>query len=116
MQISVKEIARNRIFDDLSFEQIGKKLGVSKQYLSFVCKKKKNQPEIIHRQLFLEFEKNKDNYEIHERIRIKRKLLGLTQDNLAKEVGTFGPVVVRIEKGSLKNSIFIKRMADYLEV
>ena len=98
MQITIKEIERLRVFDNLSFAAIGKQLGVTKQYLSFICKKKKNQPEIVNRQLFLEFQQIKDNYPVHERIRIKRKLLGLTQGEVAKEVGTFGPVVVRIEK------------------
>ncbi len=116
MQITIKEIERLRVFDNLSFAAIGKQLGVTKQYLSFICKKKKNQPEIVNRQLFLEFQQIKDNYPVHERIRIKRKLLGLTQGEVAKEVGTFGPVVVRIEKGQLRSSMFIKRLQDYLEV
>ena len=116
MQISVKDIARARAFDNLSYAAIGKQLGVTKQYLSFICKKKKNQPEIVNRQLFLEFQQVKDEYPVHERIRIKRKLLGLTQSEVAKEVGTFSPVVVRIEKGQLRNSMFIKRLQDYLDV
>jgi transcriptional regulator with XRE-family HTH domain len=116
MQITVKEIERLRVFDNLSFAAIGKQLGVTKQYLSFICKKKKNQPEIVNRQLFLEFDQLKNNYPVHERIRIKRRLLGLTQGEVAKEVGTFGPVVVRIEKGQLRSSMFIKRLHDYLEV
>ena len=116
MQITIKEIERLRVFDNLSFAAIGKQLGVTKQYLSFICKKKKNQPEIVNRQLFLEFQQIKDNYPVHERIRIKRKLLGLTQGEVAKEVGTFGPVVVRIEKGQLRSSMFLKRLQVYLEV
>jgi hypothetical protein len=35
---------------------------------------------------------------------------------VAKQIGTFGPVVTRIEKGKLTNSIFIQRMVDYLDV
>ena len=116
MQISVKDISRARVFDNLSYVAIGKQLGVTKQYLSFICKKKKNQPEIVNRQLFLEFQQAKSEYPAHERIRIKRKLLGLTQSEVAKEVGTFSPVVVRIEKGKLRNSMFIKRLQDYLDV
>jgi len=116
MQIVIKDIARARLFDNLSYAEIGRQLGVTKQYLSFICKKKKNQPEIVNRQLFMEFEETKNEYQPHEKIRIKRKLLGLTQGEVAKEVGTFSPVVVRIEKGYLRNSMFIKRLQDYLDV
>tara|TARA_Y100000590_G_C15524358_1_gene940647 strand:+ start:435 stop:791 length:357 start_codon:yes stop_codon:yes gene_type:complete len=116
MQNVVKEVARARYFDDQSFAQIGSKLGVTKQYLSFLCKKRKNQPEIVTRQLMLEFEKTKANYDKPRQLRIKRRLLGLTQAQVAKQIGTFGPVVTRIEKGQLTNSIFIQRMADYLDV
>ena len=116
MKTTILEIEKQRIFDNMSYREIGEKLGVTKQYLSFICKKKKNQPEIVNRQLFLEFQQVKDEYPVHERIRIKRKLLGLTQSEVAKEVGTFSPVVVRIEKGQLRNSMFIKRLQDYLEV
>ena len=56
MQIVIKDIARARLFDNLSYAEIGRQLGVTKQYLSFICKKKKNQPEIVNRQLFIEFE------------------------------------------------------------
>mgnify|MGYP003624609970 CR=1 FL=1 len=116
MQIVIKDIARARLFDNLSYAEIGRQLGVTKQYLSFICKKKKNQPEIVNRQLFIEFEETKSEYQPHEKIRIKRKLLGLTQGEVAKEIGTFSPVVVRIEKGYLRNSMFIKRLQDYLDV
>ena len=116
MQIVIKDIARARLFDNLSYAEIGRQLGVTKQYLSFICKKKKNQPEIVNRQLFIEFEETKSEYQPHEKIRIKRKLLGLTQGEVAKEVGTFSPVVVRIEKGALRNSMFIRRLQDYLDV
>jgi transcriptional regulator with XRE-family HTH domain len=115
-KITVKEITRKRLFDDLSYEQIGRELGVTKQYLSFICNKKKNVPEKIHEELYLEFLSNQDNYTDNEKIRIKRKLLKLRLEDVAKHVGTFAPVVWRIEKGFLKNSIFINRIKDYLEV
>ena len=116
MQNTVKDIAKARYFDDLSFAEIGTKLGVTKQYLSFMCKKRKNQPEIVTRQLMLEFESTKDKYDMPQQLRIKRRLLGLTQSQVAKQIGTFAPVVTRIEKGQLTNSIFIQRMVDYLDV
>jgi len=43
-------------------------------------------------------------------------LLKITQAEIAKQVGTFASVVTRIENGDLKHSVFIKRIADYLEV
>jgi DNA-binding XRE family transcriptional regulator len=81
-----------------------------------LCNKRKNQPEVINQELAVEFEKNKRGYELPDQLRIKRKLLGLTQAHVAKQVGTFAPVVTRIEKGKLKNSIFIQRIADYLDI
>jgi transcriptional regulator with XRE-family HTH domain len=114
--ISVKEIKKNHIFNNKSLRQIGQDLGVSKQYLSFICAQKKNQPELINRQLLIEFERDKDKYPIHEKIRIKRKLLNYTQAYVANKVGTFASVVTRIEAGQMPTSIFVQRLADYLEV
>lgn len=66
--------------------------------------------------MLIEFDKIKDSYELNNQIRIKRKLLKITQAQIAKQVGTFASVVTRIENGDLKHSVFIKRIADYLEV
>jgi transcriptional regulator with XRE-family HTH domain len=116
MKTTILEIEKQRIFDNMSYREIGEKLGVTKQYLSFICNKKKNSPEIIQRKLLIEFDKIKDIYELNNQIRIKRKLLKITQAQIAKQVGTFASVVTRIENGDLKHSVFIKRIADYLEV
>ena len=115
-KISVKEITRMRLFNDLSYEQIGNELGVTKQYLSFICNKRKNTPEKVREELYSEFVSNQDYFSDNEKIRIKRKLLKLRLEDVAKHVGTFAPVVWKIEKGYLKNSIFIQRIKDYLEV
>lgn len=116
MKIQILDIEKERIFKDLTYREIGEKLGVTKQYLSFVCNRKKNNPEIVNRKLLLEFDKEKDAYELHQQIRIKRRLLKKTQKEIAQNVGTFASVVTRIETGDLKHSIFIQRIADYLEV
>ena len=91
----------------MTYREIGEKLGVTKQYLSFVCNRKKNNPEIVNRKLLLEFDKEKDAYELHQQIRIKRRLFKKTQKEIAQNVGTFASVVTRIETGDLKHSIFI---------
>ena len=114
--ITVKEIWRKRLFEDTSYKKIGEELGCSKQYLSFICNKRRNMPEKIKEDLYSEFKEKKDTFTEPEQIRIKRKLLDLRLSDVAKEVGTFAPVVWKIEKGVLKNSIFVNRIKDYLEV
>tara|TARA_Y100001938_G_scaffold148578_1_gene232679 strand:- start:762 stop:1112 length:351 start_codon:yes stop_codon:yes gene_type:complete len=116
MKIQILDIEKDRIFKNLTYREIGERLGVTKQYLSFVCNRKKNNPEIVNQKLLLEFDKEKDNYELFQQIRIKRRLLKKTQADVAANVGTFASVVTRIETGELKHSMFIQRIANYLEV
>jgi len=116
MKIQILDIEKDRIFKNLTYREIGERLGVTKQYLSFVCNRKKNNPEIVNQKLLLEFNKEKDNYELFQQIRIKRRLLKKTQADVAANVGTFASVVTRIETGELKHSMFIQRIANYLEV
>ena len=116
MKITIKDIEKERIFNNLSYKAIGEKLGVTKQYLSFICNRPKNKPSAIREQLLIEFNKLKHDYPLHLQIRIKRRLLKMTQADVAKQVGTFASVVTRIENGELQHSIFTKRIADYLEV
>ena len=116
MKIQILDIEKDRIFKNLTYREIGERLGVTKQYLSFVCNRKKNNPEIVSQKLLLEFDKEKDNYELFQQIRIKRRLLKKTQADVAANVGTFASVVTRIETGELKHSMFIQRIANYLEV
>tara|TARA_R100000773_G_scaffold20599_1_gene18366 strand:- start:2253 stop:2609 length:357 start_codon:yes stop_codon:yes gene_type:complete len=115
-KITVKQIWRKRLFEDCSYKKIGDELGCSKQYLSFICNKKRNMPDKIKQDLYTEFKDIKETFAEHQQIRIKRKLLDLRLSDVAKEVGTFAPVVWKIEKGVLKNSIFVNRIKDYLEV
>ncbi|UYQ95511.1 helix-turn-helix domain-containing protein [Chitinophaga horti] len=52
-----------------------------------------------------------------ERIALQRKQLKLSQDDLAKKVGTSAPIIGRYERGEIKPSIEIaKKIADELEV
>ena len=114
--MKIIEIEKERIFDNKTYREIGERLGVTKQYLSFICNRRKNNPEIVRQKLLNEFDACKKQYPIHHQIRIKRKLLKKTQAEVAKQVGTFASVVTRIESGEIPTSIFIKRIADYLEV
>tara|TARA_B100001939_G_scaffold19630_1_gene16155 strand:- start:135 stop:485 length:351 start_codon:yes stop_codon:yes gene_type:complete len=116
MRLDVKEIQKEHIFGNKSFRAIGENLGVTKQYLSFICNDKKANSEKVFKELLDEFESTKNNYSVFDRIRIKRKLLNVTQKAAADEVGTHASVVTRIENGELPHSIFVQRLADYLEV
>ena len=116
MKIQILDIEKDRIFKNLTYREIGERLGVTKQYLSFVCNRKKNNPEIVNQKLLLEFDKEKDNYELFQQIRIKRRLLKKPQADVPATVGTLASVVTRIETGELKHSMFIQRIANYLEV
>mgnify|MGYP001195017750 CR=1 FL=1 len=116
MGLDVKEIQKQHIFHNKSFRQIGEELGVTKQYLSFMCKKHRNNPEQVLFDLLNEFEQQKDSFALNERIRIKRRLKNLTQKDVAQEVGTHASVITRIENGELKHTVFEQRLADYLEV
>ncbi|HYC29520.1 MAG TPA: helix-turn-helix transcriptional regulator [Chitinophagaceae bacterium] len=52
-----------------------------------------------------------------QRITYQRKQLRLSQDDLAKKVGTSGPIVGRYERDEMKPSIDVaKKIADALEV
>ncbi len=52
-----------------------------------------------------------------ERIALQRKQLKLSQDDLAKKVGTSAPIIGRYERGEIKPSIeMAKKIADELEV
>ncbi|WP_126249189.1 helix-turn-helix domain-containing protein [Chitinophaga rhizosphaerae] len=52
-----------------------------------------------------------------ERIALQRKQLKLSQDDLAKNVGTSAPISGRYERGEIKPSIeMAKKIADELEV
>lgn len=116
MKIKIKDIEKERIFNNLSYKEIGEKLGVTKQYLSFICNRPRNKPSEVRHQLLIEFNKIKKDYPINLQMRIKRRLLKQTQAEVAKNVGTFASVVTRIENGDLKHSVFVKRILDYLEV
>ncbi len=114
--MKIIEIEKERIFNNKTYREIGERLGVTKQYLSFICNRRKNNPEIVRQKLLNEFDACKKQYPIYHQIRIKRKLLKKTQAEVAKKVGTFASVVTRIESGDIPTSIFIKRIADYLDV
>ena len=116
MKTTILEIEKQRIFDNMSYREIGEKLGVTKQYLSFQCSKHRNDPSKIYRELLEEFDQIKGKIELHQQLKIKRRLLQLTQKDIAQKVGTHASVVTRIENGELLHSIFISRMQDYLEL
>ena len=116
MSLDIKKIQREHIFWDKSFREIGQELGVTKQYLSFQCSKHRNDPSKIYRELLEEFDQIKGKIELHQQLKIKRRLLQLTQKDIAQKVGTHASVVTRIENGELLHSIFISRMQDYLEL
>ena len=116
MGLDIKEIQKQHIFLDRSFRKIGEELGVTKQYLSFQCSKHANNPDKIFKELLDEFNEIKDSFELHHRLKIKRRLLQLTQKDIADKVGTHASVVTRIENGEMPHSIFFKRIQNYLEV
>ena len=52
-----------------------------------------------------------------ERIGVLRKQLKMSQDDLAKKIGTSGPIVGRYERGEIKPSIEVAaKIADALQV
>jgi alcohol dehydrogenase class IV len=72
MRLDVKEIQKQHIFGNKSFRAIGENLGVTKQYLSFICNDEKANSEKVFKELLDEFESTKNNYSVFDRIRIKR--------------------------------------------
>tara|TARA_R100001443_G_scaffold20068_1_gene31937 strand:+ start:9210 stop:9605 length:396 start_codon:yes stop_codon:yes gene_type:complete len=114
---------KSTIFDNKSLVDKAKEYGISKQLLSFRMKKLSTIAlQNIYEDLYELWNNNKDSYNDIEKITVKRKLLGMSQQNVCnrlqeKKYQISKSTIAHVETGRIKLSSDLKKqLFELLEI
>jgi DNA-directed RNA polymerase specialized sigma subunit len=114
MNEKMKKIVWDYFVDDKSYREIGNHLGISKQAVHAFIRRHNKDYQQATIQLYPLLQK--DTTPLYQRLRMKRKMLGLSQIDIAEKLGTTKQYVCRLEKGDIKTGSHVKFLSEWLAV
>jgi predicted DNA-binding protein YlxM (UPF0122 family) len=112
--MEIDKIVNDYFVEDKSYRQIGDSYGVSKQAVHAFVNRNKREFRQTANKLYPIL--SKEGMELHKKIKMKRKLVGLSQEKIAEQLGTSKQYVCGIEKGKIKSGNHVTMICDLLEI
>jgi DNA-binding XRE family transcriptional regulator len=107
--MDIEKVTRDYVLHDKTFREIGEELGVTKQAVHAFWKRNQDKANEIK----LKFDCSSG---FTSEMKFKRKTLGITQEQLAKKIGTFKSNISVIESGKIKRSKYIDLICAELQI
>lgn len=107
--MNIEKITEYYVLHGLTFQEIAWKYGVTRQAVHAFYKRNKLQAD----EIALTFDCTSG---FIQQMKFRRKQLGITQQSLAEKVGTYKSNISLIESGRYKNSKYISKISEVLDI
>ena len=112
--MNIDEIVSSYFLEDKTYREIGNQYGISKQAVHAYINRNKRAYRKSANKLFPTIEKQ--DMPLFKKIKMKRKLIGLSQEKIAEQLGTSKQYICGIEKGKIKSGNYVTMICDLLEI